>query len=225
MKDLVMKNLVLTITLTLASAAAFAQSSVVIESGNNNTSRGKTDNIENRVNDDLQIIKNKAEDWNKYFYDDQNSGTENSAMEKLDKSKTQIDDVLDILTQHHKEFLINETDPNGGSYQVHATKPVPVCEGDTPRLIYKNNQWRCAATINCGDVTEGSGLDRTDWIQNPDGTCVRQQGAWKIGNWGNCSGGTQSRSVKCVREGSSSTIGNNNCSNPKPLASRTCAEQ
>tara|TARA_Y100001960_G_scaffold333662_1_gene440046 strand:+ start:353 stop:1045 length:693 start_codon:yes stop_codon:yes gene_type:complete len=229
-----MKKLLWTLTLALTSSVAFAQStSVVVESAANDSTMGKTGNIEQRVKNDLQIIEDQAEKWNDHIYGEKKTynpdgsvkstviTNSNSAIKKLNTTKTQISTVIGLLNERQEEFLPSETDPRGATYEEHATKPVPVCSGDKPRLVYKSNEWHCLAPIGCG-VINGSG--QTGWEQTEDGKCQRKAGYWEVGNWKSCSGTTQTREVDCLEEGSKEPIANNHCSSPSPLATRTCAQ-
>jgi hypothetical protein len=229
-----MKKLLWTLTLALTSSVAFAQStSVVVESAANDSTMGKTSNIEKRVKDDLQIIEDQAERWNNEIYGEKKiynpDGSvkstivtnNNSAIKKLNTTKDQISTVIGMLNDRQEEFLPSETDPKGSTYEDHATKPVPVCSGDKPRLVYKSNEWHCLEPIDCG-VVNGSG--QSGWVQTEDGKCQRRAGYWKVENWKACSGTKQTRNVSCLEEGSNKSLSTNNCSSPTPLAERTCAQ-
>lgn len=222
-----MKKLLLTLTLTLFTTVAFAQStSVITGAGKNDTSLGKTKNIETTLKKSLEVIEETNNRW---------VGSITTSNEKLDTSKGQVQNVINQLNKRHDEFLITETDPQGASYEDYATKPVPVCTEELPRLTYKNNAWHCVKAIDCGQVTldkDGNsiGIDRTGWIKqnsNPP-KCVRRKGVWAVTDWKGCSNNKQTRTVKCVNEDSRETFtaeegGTGNCSLPKPTPSRVCA--
>ena len=124
-------------------------------------------------------------------------------------------------TQHNKFYWVeSESDSKANAF---TKQYVPTCSGSYPRLAYQSGQWRCIAAIDCKKVKSGS----VDWEADPvTGKCKRPAAVWKTTNWsGNCNASpyTQTRSVNCYKEGTSTKLSSATCSLPKPATSRECA--
>jgi hypothetical protein len=203
-----MKKL-LTLAIFLVSANAFAQTTSIINdtSGNTDVSSGKVKNIKTITDGSLKAIETTAKGW------DNEITTANTT---LSETATEVHQVITELNDRQDTFFEDEKD-EGATFPTYATKPVPICAGSTPRLAYSNNSWRCLAPIDCGAVNSG----QSNWEQRNDGKCVRAQSSWSVGAWSSC-GTSQTRSVTCVKEGTTQNLGDNQCAGPKPATSRTC---
>tara|TARA_Y100001960_G_scaffold148317_1_gene156781 strand:- start:1311 stop:1946 length:636 start_codon:yes stop_codon:yes gene_type:complete len=210
-----MNKLILTLAITLVALPSFASgensSSIVIDSGQNESSFGKGKQIESRTTDDIAIIKNLADKWNQDITD---------ANTKLKESKDQLQTVIDDLKNKNEQYMQSESDSKANAF---TKQYVPTCSGSYPRLAYQSGQWRCIAAIDCKKVKSGS----VDWEADPvTGKCKRPAAVWKTTNWsGNCNASpyTQTRSVNCYKEGTSTKLSSATCSLPKPATSRECA--
>lgn len=210
-----MKQLLLTLTVLAFSATANAQVSVITDSGQNDSSLGKKDYIVNKTENDVDIIKEKAQEWN---------GQLQGSINDLEKTNQQLDSVISELEQQSNKYRLEENDDlcsgSGSCIQSFAKKDVPTCYGSTPRLAYKSSNWVCLAAVDCEDIL---GPDKKDWITDPNtGKCVKPAATWYMSGWSGCSGNRQTRSVRCKAVSSGKYYTDGACIGPKPISSRPC---
>ena len=210
-----MKQLLLTLTLLAISATANAQVSVITDSGQNDSNFGKKDHIVSKTENDVDIIKTKAQEWHNAL---------EGSIDDLNKTNTDLEQVINELMAQSNKFRIEETDElcdgSGSCIQSFAKKDVPTCYGSTPRLAYQSGNWVCLSAVTCEDIL---GSNKQDWITDPNtGKCVKPAATWSMGNWGSCSSNRQSRSVRCKAVSTNKEYSDGACIGPKPLTSRPC---
>lgn len=217
-----MKKLLLSLSLTLFAVNSFAQTSVITGVSKQDTSLEKTGYIKENVDEDLKIIKKVNDDWNSHI-----AGVNS----KLDETRSQVSTALTKLVEKDEVFKIKETDPQGGTYEDHAKKAVPVCSGSTPRLTYDGTKWKCIAAITCDEING----NQEGWIQKTgdDGSpiCLKPKAGWAVNNWGSCNSGKQTRTAVCKLFVKNEKVPggaiqhDDVCSGPIPLRERDCAEK
>jgi len=213
-----MKKILITLTLTLFAASSYAQSSsVIVGSGQSDSSLGKSDKIVERSKKDLEIIKQQSENW---------KGVINTANSELGDIESDLQDIIQELSSKNEVYMTSEEDEKVRKF---TTKYVPTCYGEKPRLIYKSEGgWTCVEAIKCSDLNS----EQDDWVQEHDrksgeSKCTKPRAVWtETEAWDGCSAGKEEeeRTLKCTSESDTTKEYNNDaCVQPKPIEKRRCA--
>jgi hypothetical protein len=244
-----MKHIILTFGLTIIACAASAQSSsVVTNSVDSKAYLQKLKDLETKiigdhnsatVDGDIEKIIKEYKDWDNIFSDEMsncdnprnvNCAARNRISANLEELNKYLDTYLrNKITNDPINLPGGEQDPTKKDYVDINNMPNSVvngCSKNYPRLIYDGNKWRCMADFSCDDLnfgTNGVYKEVKASSSSAPAVCQRPQTDWSVSAWSSCNGSyKQTRTVKCVLVGSTTDIGDSNCTGPKPLTSRNC---